>query len=182
EDKRSFKISLRVSIFSFKSSISSFNSDTSDLFFAASLLFCSNAASNRSISLLISFISNKISAILDSASESLSLTSSCCSFTSSNEGCAYTDGLFISYVLPNGTSSAVLSVRTVFLIFYSALLFKNSLYVSVFLCMSVSLSFYLIKIYYSRRLPLFLFPQIVYRAKVTNMFYYYYNCVSFEIF
>src|SRR5699024_5402749 len=163
--------SLRVSIFSFKSSISSFNSDTSDLFFAASLLFCSNAASNRSISLLISFISNKISAILDSASESLSLTSSCCSFTSSNEGCAYTDGLFIAYVLPNVTIAAVLTVRTVFFKLYSPLLFKNYLYLSVFLCMSISESFYLITIYYSKLLPLYQLPKIVYHAKVTNMFY-----------
>src|SRR5699024_10295064 len=161
EDKRYFKISLRVSIFSFMSSISSFNSDTSDLFFAASLLFFSNAASNRSISLLISFITNKISAILDSASESMSLTSSCCSFTSSNEGCAYTDGLLIANVLPNVTIAAVLTVRTVFFKLYSPLLFKNYLYLSVFLCVSISLSFYFIIFSYYKLLPLYYFPMIV---------------------
>src|SRR5699024_10272726 len=151
--------------------ISSFNSDTSDLFFAASLLFCSNAASNRSISLLISLISNKISATLDSASDSLSFISLCCSFTSSNEGCAYTDGLFIANVLPNVTIAAVLTVRTVFFTLYSTLFFKNFLYLSVFFCMSISYSFYLFTIYYAKQLPVYLLPKIVYHAKVTNMFY-----------
>src|SRR5699024_5673479 len=131
---------LRFSIFLFKSLIYSFNSDTSELFFAASLLFCSNAASNRSISLLISLISNKISATLDSASDSLSFISLCCSFTSSNEGCAYTDGLFIANVLPNVTIAAVLTVRTVFFKLYSPLLFKNYLYLFFYVCLFHNLS------------------------------------------
>src|SRR5699024_4700035 len=106
-----------------------------------------------------------------SASESLSLTSSCCSFTSSNEGCAYTDGLFIANVLPIVTIAAVLTVRTVFFNLYVPFLFNYYLYMSVFLCMSISYSFYLITIYYSKLLPLYQVPKIVYHAKVTNMFY-----------
>src|SRR5699024_300036 len=117
------------------------------------------------------FISNKISAILDSASESLSLTSSRCSFTSSNEGCAYTDGLFIANVLPNVTIAAVLTVITVFFKLYSPLLFKNYLYLSVFLFLSFSYSFFLISIYFSKLLFLYQVSMIVYHTIVTNNFY-----------